>query len=67
MLLCEKNSVSDLGPIDVNQIKYNEPSVNDMWRLDILDELIDAKHGDLDIPGFTAGELEDLQEIICTT
>ena len=67
MILCEKNTVSELWPLDINQIKYHEPSENDLWRLDMLDELMEAKHGDLDIPGFTAGELEVLRDIICTT
>ena len=66
MLLCGKNLETDVGPLDASHIQYHEPSEDDLWKLDILDELIDAQHGDIYIPGFNAGELEKMRDDICT-
>ena len=65
MLLCGKNSVSDVGPLDVNQIQYHEPSEDDRWKLEMLDQLIDVQHGNLEIPGFTIGDILNIRDDIC--
>ena len=67
MLLCGKNTVDDLSPYDATNIQYHEPPEEEIWRPDFLDELLEIKYGDLTVPGFSAEELDMMQDYICTT
>ena len=57
MLLCDKNVVSDLTPDDALSIKYHDPPEGEVWRLGVLDELLEVQYGDLIVPGFDTEEL----------
>ena len=65
MLLCGKNLVTELCPHNISHIQYHEPNEDDFWKLEMLDEIIEVQHGDLCVPGFTAGELEQMKDDIC--
>ena len=67
MLLCGKNHVDDLTPEDAMSISYYEPPEEELWRLGVLDKLLELRHGDLCVPGFNAEELAMMFNIVCTT
>ena len=67
MLLCDKNSVNDLTPDDALNIKYHEPPKDEIWRLGVLEELLEVQYGDLNVPGFNDEELAMMRSYICTT
>ena len=67
MLLCEKNSIKDLTPDDALNTKYHEPPEDEMWRLGVLDKLLEVQYGDLTVPGFNVEELAMMRSNICTT
>ena len=66
LLLLNKEDFRDIDQYDPLSLDYHQVSDSDQWRIGLLTELIEAKHGNLRI------ELED-QEIdliitdICTT
>ena len=66
LLLLNKEDFCDIDQYDPLSLDYHQVSDSDQWRIGLLTELIEAKHGNLRI------ELED-QEIdliitdICTT
>ena len=64
MLLCNRNLVSDLIPDDALNIKYHEPPAEELWRLGVLDELLEVQYGDLTVPGFNDEELSMMQSYI---
>ena len=67
MLLCGKNNVNDLNLDDSTNVLYHDPPDDEIWRLGVLDELLDIKFGDLMVPGFSAKEIDMMQDYICTT
>ena len=67
LLLTSKTHVDELQPSLVNTIEYNKIEERDLWRVNLVKELIDLKHGDLVIPdGWTEGELDMIMNFACT-
>ena len=67
MMLCDKNRVDDLSPEDAMSVPYHEPPEEELWRLGVLDELLEVQQGELTVPGFNSGELAMMLNFICTT
>ena len=67
MLLCDKHVVGDLTPEDALNTKYHDPPEGEVWRLGVLEELLEVQYGDLTVPGFEAEELAMMRSYICTT
>ena len=60
--------VEDLTTESVADIEHNHILEKDMWRVNIIKEIIDMKQGDLDMPdGWTNGELEEILNYTCTS
>ena len=67
LLLTDLSSVDDLLPNIVDQIGYKEISNNDLWRVSIIKEANDMKHGVLKAPdGWTFEKLDEIIEFACT-
>ena len=66
-LLTNLTSVDDLRPSTMEQIKYKEISNINKWRVPLIKELIDIKHGDIRPPeNWTVEELEEILDFACT-
>ena len=65
MLLSEKDSINCLQKSDLILLKYFPVPVNAAWRMDVLEELIDARNNFCEIPGFTSEEINELIQFIC--
>ena len=48
-ILTYKEDFSKLVPNDANQIRFNPIKEDDEWKLDMLNELTDAKFGEANI------------------
>ena len=67
LLLTNLTGVDDLLPSMVDQIRYKEIKPMDMWRVPLIKEVIDMKHGDVSPPdGWTNEELEEILDFACT-
>ena len=59
--------MDDLEACQVDSIMYHQIGEEDTWRIGLVKELIDLKHGDLILPeGWTAEELELILDFACT-
>ena len=67
MLMAGKNRIEDLDVCEI-YIKYHEVEVleSEAWRVNFIKEVVELKYGDLDGPGFTAEEFEEIQDFLCT-
>ena len=65
LLMTGKATVSELVPDDVSSLQYHPMPEDEMWKVSILQELIDAKHGNMEIDEFRYNELEEMLEFLC--
>ena len=63
MLLPGRNSVKDLNDIDV---PYHVVTADEAWRIGFVMELLDAKCGELVVPGLLQTELDYILNYLCT-
>ena len=67
LLLTECLNIDDLQTDIVKTITHNKINVADMWRVDMVKELIEIKLGNLETPeGWTTDELEQVMDFACT-
>ena len=67
LLLTDLTKVEDLDSNIINSIKYQEIREEDMWRVNLIKELLDMKHGKLDPPeGWTQEDLDNVLNFTCT-
>ena len=65
MLETGKNMTSELFTGDVD-FKYHKVPEDEAWRVDFIKEIIEIKHGELEVSGFTKEELIEIQDFLCT-
>ena len=66
MILVGKTSVDTVNVGDVESISYFNLSEDQKWKISHIQEIINAKVGNLDIPGFEFEELETIISHFCT-
>ena len=65
MLLAGKTRIDDL---DHNTtIDYHPVDEKDMWKVELIKELIDVKTGGLEVQGIETEEIQHILEYICTS
>ena len=66
MLLAGKNKTEELmtGKVDP---EYHQVENDEKWRINVVQELIDVRLGELSIPGIELKEVEEILEHICTS
>ena len=67
MLLCEKTSIHDLVPSDIDSLMFENIQENEEWRVSLIKELVDIKHNNELLPGFSSEEVEDIMKFACVT
>ena len=60
-------SVKDLSPSDAGNIVFAKVDDENQYKIDFIKEIIDVKHGNLEVDGFSQDELEELLEFLCTS
>ena len=67
LLLTNKLQVDSLEPSMVDTIKYHQIDDREKWRIGIVRELIDLKHGGVHISEeWSEGELDMILDLACT-
>ena len=67
LLLTNKLHIDDLHAGLVDSIEYHQIKEEDKWRVGLLKELIDLKHGKMTLPeGWPPGDLETILNFLCT-
>ena len=67
LLLTNKDDISQLQNSDITRIVYMPVPDNEMWRIEMLKELIEVKWGDVVIDNFEEGEINEMIEELCIT
>ena len=58
MLMVDKNRITDLDVDDASKISYHEIPQEELWRVDLVNQLVDAMWGECTVDGFSRDELE---------
>ena len=68
MKLMKKESISELKSSSVKaDFKYKPVPEQEMWRMSILEELLEVRENKFEISGFDQEEIEEILEFVCTT
>ena len=67
MLLTGKTSVYDVTKIDADKIEYLNMEKKDLWKVDIIKEIIDVKSKIANIDNFNTEELETVLTYLCNS
>ena len=67
MLLAKCGTLEEVDKDCLTRITYFPLKEEDQWKVHFIGELIDAIHGQLDIPGVEKEELHLLLEDLCTS
>ena len=65
LLLTGKCNVNDLVQKDIFEIRYHPLDTEDMWKADLLLELLDEQEGILSLPEFNRVEINDIIQFLC--
>ena len=57
----------DVSPADIDKIVYADIPDGNSWRVHLIQEITDVKFGQVDIPGFSIDEYEEMLSFACTT
>ena len=66
LLLTEKSTVDDLMKSDVYSMKYNPTGDDDLWKEQLLDEILLLRDGAMTIENLDHNEIKDIINDICT-
>ena len=66
MLLVGENNIDQLKA-GCTDFEYQKIEESQEWRINFVQELVDIKNEDLEVPEFKRTELEEILEYICTT
>ena len=67
MLKTGLNQIDDVEVNDIDKLIYNKITESNMWKINMLIELIDVIHGVKVFPGLNRSEIKDVMEFISTS
>ena len=67
MLLLGESHVDEIKFEDSSIITYHKIETDDLWKIEPIKEIIEAKAGNMEIPGFSKEELDDILLYLCTS
>ena len=67
MLELGKTNIDQLNNVGIDNIEYQPVKNEDKWKISVLKECIDVKHGRMNIDGFTSEELEEIVSHLCVS
>ena len=65
LLKTDKAIIKDLVPNDVQHLKYHPIQVEEMWKVNMIREVIETKNNNLELVDFSEGELDEILEFLC--
>ena len=66
MILAGKNSIEEME-VGKTDFEYHKVEESEEWRIKFIKELIDLRHGDLQVTGMNVDELKEILEYLCTS
>ena len=67
MLCTEKSNVDQVNIRDAGSIDYHQLSEEEGWKVTLIKELTDLKHGRLEMENFSHDEIDDMISMVCTS
>ena len=67
LLLTGKVDIEHLNEVRIDDIDYNPVSIDDKWKISVVNECINAKFGKLSVDGFSNEELDEISNHLCTS
>ena len=67
MLLTKKTNVDQISKEDYKRIDYHKISVDERWRVYLIEEMIDYRYNQIEIKGFEPEEIHEMLNFVCTT
>ena len=67
MILCGKQNIVDLEPIDANLIEYHPIPVEEYWRVSAVKDIVATRNNQATIEGFDIDELDNMMDFVCTS
>ena len=65
MLLLGKHTIDEVKSRDINEIQYAPVMPDDVWKVDMVKELIEVRANQATIENFSDDELEEILEHLC--
>ena len=66
-MLCNKNNINDLNTNDADMVEYHPIPEDELWRVNIIRDIIDARQNNTVIEGFSIDELDGYMDFVCTS
>ena len=67
MILLGMKSVDDLSAEDRDSMEYYKTPERESWRVNFLEELIEARENIHEVPEISREDLDEILNYICTT
>ena len=67
MQYCLKSQVSELTAIEVGMMLYHPIPNNELWRINLVEKLLDIRYNISDVDEWSKDEICNLLEYVCTT
>ena len=67
MKICEKDSFRDLSPNDAKSIKYHPLPDDQLWKADMIKEIVEVRSNNFEIVGFSHSDLNTIMDYLCTS
>ena len=67
MLLCNLNSISDINNDIIDKMEYSRTPEREKWRIGLIQELLNVRHGTMDIPGFSQENITEILDHVCVS
>ena len=65
MLLLGKHTIDEVKSCDINAFEYAPVMPDDVWKVDMVKELIEVRANQATIENFSDDELEEILEHLC--
>ena len=67
MLLTQKSDIDELLKMDYKKIDYHKISIEEQWRVSMIDKIVDIRYNQLDVEGFECEEIDEILNFVCTS
>ena len=59
--------MDELLKMDYKKIDYHKISIEEQWRVSLIEEIIDIRYNQLDVEGFEFEEIDEILNFVCTS
>ena len=64
---CGKNRISEITPKEISEKSYHPSPLQEIWRLDLVNELLEIRDNNYDLKDWETDEVIDCINFLCTT